>query len=96
MKAGDKDEGMGIDVGSPHRMRHSKATHLVNHGVNIYHIRDFLGHASVTTTQIYLTPNPEVTRAAIESAALRSVPNSTDFFSTEEKADLLAFLKELI
>lgn len=34
----------------PHLLRHSKATHLVNAGVNIYIVRDFLGHASVATT----------------------------------------------
>jgi len=81
---------------SPHRMRNSKATHLVNHGVNIYDIRDFLGHVSVATTQIYLISNPEVTRAAIENAALKTVPDSADYYSPEEKADLMEFLENLV
>lgn len=81
---------------SPHLMRHTKATHLVNHGVNIYNVRDFLGHSSVTTTQMYLTSNPEVTRAAIEKASLKTVPDSVECYSTEEKTDLLAFLETLI
>jgi site-specific recombinase XerD len=77
-------------------MRNSKATHLVNHGVNIYNIRDFLGHVSVTTTQVYLVSNPEVTRAAIEKAALKTVPDDANYYSPEKKADLMAFLdKEL-
>jgi integrase/recombinase XerD len=79
----------------PHKLRHSKATHLVNAGVNLYNIRDFLGHESVTTTQIYLTSNPETTRKAIESAAAITVPNSLKFFSAKEKDDLLSFLDSL-
>lgn len=72
------DANPGIINGSvyPHRMRHSKATHLVDNGINIYYVRDFLGHESVATTQMYLTMNPEVTRKAIESAAKKTVPES--------------------
>lgn len=79
----------------PHRMRHSKATHLVDSGINIYNVRDFLGHESVATTQIYLTTNPEVTRKAIESVAEKTVPESLDFFTKEERDDLLSFLDSL-
>lgn len=79
----------------PHRMRHSKASHLVDSGINIYNVRDFLGHESVATTQIYLTTNPEVTRQAIESVAKKTVPESIDFFTKEERDDLLSFLDSL-
>lgn len=79
----------------PHRMRHSKASHLVDSGVNIYNVRDFLGHESVVTTLIYLTTNPEVTRKAIESVAEKTVPESIDFFTKEERNDLLSFLDSL-
>jgi hypothetical protein len=54
-----------------------------------------LGHESVATTQVYLTTNPEVTRKAIESVAEKTVPESLDFFSDEEKDDLLSFLDSL-
>ena len=81
---------------SPHRMRNTKATHLVNKNVNIYNVRDFLGHASVTTTQVYLTSNPEVTRKAIEKASIKTVSESNDYYSQQEKEDLLAFLKTLV
>ena len=77
----------------PHRMRHSKATHLVDRGIN--NVRDFLGHESVATTQIYLTTNPEVTRKAIELVAEKTVPESLDFFSKEERDNLLSFLDSL-
>ena len=84
----------GIIDGSvyPHRMRHSKASHLVDSGINIYNVRDFLGHESVVTTQIYLTTNPEVTRKAIESVAKKTVPESIDYFTKEDRDDLLSFL----
>lgn len=81
---------------SPHRMRHSKATHLVNANVNIYNVRDFLGHASVTTTQVYLTSNPEVTRKAIEKASSKIISESDNYYSLQEKEDLLAFLETLV
>lgn len=42
----------------PHVLRHSKAMHLLENGVNLIYIRDFLGHTSVTTTEIYAKCNP--------------------------------------
>ncbi len=38
---------------SPHRLRHTFATHLVHKGVNVVTIRDLLGHKQVTSTQVY-------------------------------------------
>jgi site-specific recombinase XerD len=38
----------------PHMLRHAKAVHMLEAGVNLIHIRDFLGHVSITTTEIYL------------------------------------------
>lgn len=40
---------------SPHSFRHSKAVHLLEAGTELVYIRDFLGHASVQTTEIYAT-----------------------------------------
>ncbi|SHK54661.1 tyrosine-type recombinase/integrase [Hespellia stercorisuis] len=80
---------------SPHWLRHSKATHLVERGVNLYNVRDFLGHESIATTQIYLTTNPDVTRKAIESVAEKTVPESLGYFSQDERNDLLSFLDSL-
>ncbi len=53
---------------SPHSLRHSKAIHLLNSGVPLIYIRDFLGHASITTTEIYAKVDTEEKRKALENA----------------------------
>ncbi|MGE0030977.1 MAG: tyrosine-type recombinase/integrase [Steroidobacteraceae bacterium] len=52
---------------SPHRLRHTFATHLVRAGVGLVTIRDLLGHRLITSTQIYL----HVTAHDLRSAADR-------------------------
>lgn len=80
---------------SPHGFRHSKAMHLLENGVNLIYIRDFLGHSSVTTTEIYSKANPELKRKFIEQASKELIDSSAEF--TKEKEDeLLNWLKNNI
>ena len=53
---------------TPHIIRHSKAMHLLQSGVNIVYIRDFLGHSSIQTTEIYARANSKAKQEAIESS----------------------------
>lgn len=54
---------------TPHIFRHSKAMHLLQAGVNLVYIRDFLGHASITTTEVYARADAKLKREAIEKAS---------------------------
>jgi site-specific recombinase XerD len=50
---------------SPHSFRHTKGMHLLQGGVSLEIIRDFLGHVDVNTTQIYARANLEMQRSAL-------------------------------
>ena len=54
---------------SPHCLRHTKGMHLLQSGVSLEIIRDFLGHVDVKTTQIYARANLEMKRKALEKVA---------------------------
>ncbi|MGD9824338.1 tyrosine-type recombinase/integrase [Desulfobacter sp.] len=51
-----------------HMLRHSKAVHLLQAGVNLIYIRDFLGHTNIKTTEIYARTDTELKRKALENA----------------------------
>ena len=69
--------------------------HLLEGGVNLIYIRDFLGHSSVTTTEIYAKSNPEIKRKFLEEAAL-NIDSKIVIYSEEEKHSLLEWLKNNI
>lgn len=76
---------------TPHILRHSKAMHLLEAGVNIVYIRDILGHVNIATTGIYARSNLEMKRKALEKVSV--VPDASAVpFWTEDK-DLLSWLE---
>jgi len=78
---------------SPHTLRHSKGMHLLQSGISLEMIRDFLGHVDVKTTEIYARANLEMKRNALEKISppspLPSMP------SWQQNKNLLDWLRSL-
>ncbi len=78
---------------TPHMLRHSKAMHLLQAGVNLIYIRDLLGHVDVATTEIYARADTELKRKALEQAYPNLV--SAEWPAWTEDEDLLDWLERL-
>lgn len=76
-----------------HMFRHSKAMHLLQAGVNLIYIRDFLGHVDLKTTEIYARTDTETKRKAIENAYPDLIDDNLPDWSKDH--ELLSWLSEL-
>ena len=78
---------------TPHWLRHSKAMHLLQAGVNLVYIRDLLGHADISTTEIYARADERMKRKALMEAY--NNPTNEELPSWKKDKDLLDWLKSL-
>ena len=80
---------------SCHSIRHSKAMHLLQAGVNLVYIRDILGHVSIQTTDVYARADSKQKREAFEKAYVDINPIAAKRKSWEGNDQLLVWLKSL-
>jgi len=78
---------------NPHMLRHSKAMHLLQAGVNLIYIRDFLGHVDIKTTEIYARADTETKRKAMENLYPDLIDSNLPDWSKDQA--LLSWLSEL-
>ena len=78
---------------SPHILRHSRAMHLYDSGVPLPYIRDILGHADLSTTEIYARASTEAKRRALE--AVYSDIVTTELAEWNQDPELLNWLASL-
>lgn len=78
---------------SPHIFRHTKAMHLVQANVNPIYIKDYLGHADISTTEVYARADNETKRAVLEKASEQfHLPKASNW---EQDTELIEWLSSL-
>ena len=80
---------------TPHVLRHSCAVALLQSGTDVTVIRDYLGHASITTTGRYITTNLQMKRDALEMFWEHAGIEPAEAKAWKPQPDLLAFLQSL-
>jgi integrase/recombinase XerD len=82
------------EITSCHQLRHSRAMHLLQSGVNLVWIRDLLGHSSIQTTEVYARADSKQKREAIEKASENLTPSDV-IGEWVDNNDLISWLKGL-
>jgi len=77
----------------PHMLRHVKALNMLEAGINLIYIRDFLGHTNVATTEFYLRVDTELKRSVLEAAYPRVETSPIPDWAKDN--DLMGWLTEL-
>lgn len=80
------------DIGC-HSFRHSKAMHMLDAEINLVYIRDFLGHSSTTTTEVYARASEKMKQKALSKLNPGIVQEGKT--SWQENKELLSYLKSL-
>lgn len=77
-----------------HMLRHSKAVHMLEAGINIIYIRDFLGHEDISTTMVYIKADNRLKNEAINKLAPKVV-NEENLPDWSKDTGLMDFLNSL-
>ncbi|MGO1315954.1 MAG: tyrosine-type recombinase/integrase [Cellulomonadaceae bacterium] len=76
-----------------HQFRHARAMQMLRAGVPLPHIKEFLGHASITTTSVYATADNEMVRQAIQTAGSTTLDPAPTWKGDDDLILQLAGLK---